>query len=83
MSITDYPKIFEEVRDLLGRFAKTSTLIEEETDLVNDLGLDSLMVMEIVEEVEDTFDISFPLNNLSKIRTVRDFALQIQHELGA
>ncbi len=83
MSTAGYPKIFEGVRGILGRFAKTSTPIEEETELVNDLGLDSLMVMEIVEEVEDTFDISFPLNNLSKIRTVRDFALQIQQELGA
>ena len=83
MPTADYPKILEEIRDLLRRFAKTPVPIEEETELVNDLGLDSLLVMEIVEEVEDTFDISFPLNNLAEIRTVRDFALQIQQELGA
>ena len=83
MSTTDYPKILAEVKAILGRFAKTSAPVEEETELVNDLGLDSLLVMEIVQEVEDVFDISFPLNNLSEIHTVRDFVLQIRQELEA
>jgi acyl carrier protein len=83
MSTTDYPTILAEVQTILGRFAKNPAPLEEETELVNDLGLDSLLVMEIVQEVEDAFDISFPLNNLSEIRTVRDFTLQIQQELEA
>jgi len=37
--------------------------------------------MEIVQEVEDAFDISFPLNDISGIRTVKDFVLQIQKEM--
>jgi acyl carrier protein len=83
MSTTDYPTILTEVQTILGRFARNSAPLEEETELVNDLGLDSLLVMEIIQEVEDAFDISFPLNNLSEIRTVREFALQIQQELEA
>jgi hypothetical protein len=35
--------------------------------------------MEIVEEVEDTFDISFPLN--TGIQTVKDFVMQIQRQI--
>ena len=52
--------------------------IEVETDLVTDLGLDSLKVMKILETVEDNFDISIPLNILPDVRTVEDFVLQIQ-----
>ena len=43
-----------------------------------DLGLDSLKVMTLVEEVEDYFDISIPLNILANVRTIKDFAIQLQ-----
>jgi acyl carrier protein len=79
----DYAEIFEEVKAHLQQFDKAPENIGEETELVNDLGLDSLLVMELVQEVEDAYDISFPLNDLSGIRTVRDFVLRIQQELEA
>ncbi len=47
-------------------------------DLVNDLGLDSLKVMAILETLEDTFDISIPINILPEIRTVEDLVVEIQ-----
>ena len=56
--------------------------LDEDTDLVADLGLDSLKVMKILESVEDRFDISIPLNVLPDARTVKDFALQIQNLNG-
>lgn len=79
----DYAEIFEEVKALLKQFDKIPEDIGEETELANDLGLDSLLVMELVQEVEDAYDISFPLNDLSGIRTVRDFVLRIKQELEA
>lgn len=83
MSTADYGEILEEVRRLLGRVVTSPVRIEEKTELVNDLGLDSLAALQLVEEVEDAFDISFPLNELSRIRTVRDFVLQVQQEIEA
>jgi acyl carrier protein len=83
MSKADYAEIYRKVKEILERFIEFPDGIGEQTELVNDLELDSLRVMEIVEEVEDTFDISFPLNELSGIRTVREFVLQIQQEIGA
>lgn len=47
-------------------------------DLANDLGLDSIKVMEILETIEDTFDILIPINILPEIRTVRDLAVEVQ-----
>jgi acyl carrier protein len=52
--------------------------ITAQTDLVNDLGLDSLKVMEILEILEDTFDISIPINILPGIRTIEDLVVEIK-----
>jgi acyl carrier protein len=71
-------KIMEELTEILKPFAPRGHAISEDTDLVADLGLDSLKVMKIIESVEDSFDISIPLNVLPDVRTVKDFALQIQ-----
>jgi acyl carrier protein len=40
------------------------------SDLVADLGLDSLQVLEVIAELEDRFDISIPLNDVPATRTV-------------
>ncbi len=79
----DYAEIFEAVKAILERFDKVPECIREEMEIVNDLGLDSLRVMELVQEVEDAYDISFTLNELAEIRTVRDFVLRIQKEIEA
>jgi len=52
--------------------------IQEETDFVIDLGFDSLKVMKLVEQVEDHYDISIPLNILPDVRTIKDFVLQLE-----
>jgi acyl carrier protein len=71
-------KILEEVMTILIPFVPQGQQLAEETDMIADLGLDSLKVMKIVENVEDSFDISIPLNILPEVRTVGDFAAQIQ-----
>src|SRR5260221_398285 len=44
--------------------------IKRETSFVNDLGADSLDVVELVMEFEDQFEISIPDEDASKIQTV-------------
>ena len=56
--------------------------VTAELDLVNDLGLDSIKVMEILETLEDSFDISIPINILPGIRTVKDLADEIEKLTG-
>ena len=74
--------ILEEIYSALQPFVPQGLAIDEETDIVADLGLDSLKVMKIVESIEDSLDISIPLNILPEVRTVRDFAQQIQKLIG-
>ncbi len=79
MTTLQYNAIYQQVEVLLQQYAPQQVPIQEDTDLINDLGFDSLRVMEMLHEIEDIFDISYPLNDLSNLRTVKDFALQIQH----
>jgi len=79
MPTPQYAAIFQQVAVLLQEYAPHPVPIHEDTELIDDLGFDSLRVMELLHEVEDVFDITYPLNALSDLRTVKDFVLQIQH----
>jgi len=76
--MSHYDDCLARVLEILGPSAKQRGPVRESSDLVADLGLSSIDVMEVIEQVEDEFDISFPLNNLPDIRTVRDLTLQLE-----
>ncbi len=63
--------IFEQV---LGRPVK----INDRTDIVEDLGMDSLGVMNFVMAIEDFYDISIPLDRIAQIQTVGDLILAVE-----
>ena len=52
------------------------------SDLVADLGFDSLQVLEVIAELEDRFDVSIPLNDLPATRTVGQVVAQLQRLIG-
>jgi len=47
------------------------------SDLVADLGFDSLQVLEVIAELEDRFDVSIPLNDVPTTRTVAQVVAQV------
>ena len=69
--------ILEDVIKLLSQFIKQDAEITESQHLMRDLELDSVMVMELMMELEDHFDISIPLNSLPNVNTVSDLAVEI------
>jgi acyl carrier protein len=52
--------------------------IDEKTDIVEDLGMDSLGVMNFVMAIEDFYDISIPLDRIAQIQTVGDLIHALQ-----
>ena len=72
-------QILDIVKPMVPEDAPSATA---DMDLVNDLGLDSVKVMEILEILEDSFDISIPINILPGISTVNDLAVEIQNLTG-
>ena len=73
----DYSEYLTSIFSLLQPFLKEGVSLSEDTELVTELGLTSLQVMTMIEQIEDHFDISIPLNILPDIRTVRDLAEQL------
>ena len=63
---------FEEITKALEKFRKDDRPIELQTDIALDLNLDSLAVMDLLMQIEESFDISIPLNMIPEIRTVAD-----------
>jgi acyl carrier protein len=53
-----------------------------DSDLVTDLGFDSLQVLELVAELEERFDISIPLDDVPVTRTVRQVVAQVAALVG-
>ena len=53
------------------------------SDLVADLGFDSLQVLEVIAELEDRFDVSIPLNDVPVTRTVAQVVAQVSRLVEA
>ena len=76
MSIS-YEKVLSTAVSIVSRLAMADTDLSADTEMQADIGMTSLQVMELVLEIEEEFDISFPLNRLPDIRTIRDLAQEI------
>ena len=48
-----------------------------DSDLLVDLGFDSVRILEVIAELEDFFDVSIPLNDLPSTRTVAQVVAQV------
>ena len=75
-------KVYHQIVDILHPYVPDGLDINPDTELVADLGLDSLKVMKILENLEDDFDISIPINIIPAVRTVEDLAVEIQKLSG-
>lgn len=67
------------ISDRLGIAADTIT---EKTDLLYELGADSLTLVSLVGDVEDHFDISIEDEELAQLATVGDLAALIERLKG-
>ncbi len=71
--------VMDAIRSVAQERAKELDL---ETNIVLDLGLDSLERMQIAHSLEQTFDGRFPEHVLPEIETVREVAVAIERYLG-
>ena len=62
----------EDISDIFEQVLGHPVDISDNTDIVEDLGMDSLGVMNFVMAIEDFYDISIPLDRIAQIQTVGD-----------
>ena len=58
--------------DMVRAELPNAPAISDQTHIVDDLGLDSVAVMDFVMEIEDRMDVSIPLNKIAEIETLGD-----------
>ena len=78
---------------LLGPTLKSMTLekltsdgavpeLTAQTDLLEDLAMESIQVMDFIADVEDHFDILIEVDQLGTIRTIKDLGVLVEEMMG-
>lgn len=74
--------VFEKVKEII---AENLSLNEDEvimdSHIVDDLGADSLDVMETVMALEEEFDVKFPETDIKEVKTVGDLVRYIEGKI--
>ena len=55
--------------------------VKQDSDLVNDLGLESIRVLDLLMMLEDEYDISIPINILLDVRTPEQLMITLLSHL--
>ena len=72
---------FERVSDNIGkRFELSETKLTEETTW-EEIGADSIDLVDLISELEDEFEISIPDEKIEDLKTVGDVARLIDEEM--
>lgn len=71
---TDYSDILQKLCHHLRQFTGPDVEITPQTDLINQLAIDSVKLLNLIMEIEDEFDISVPINALADVQTVHELA---------
>lgn len=70
-----------DIRDTVITVLKTAlqkpVVLNDDTNIVRDLGLDSVAVMDFVMEIEDRLDISVPLDRIAEVETIGDLVATV------
>ncbi|HTV95979.1 MAG TPA: acyl carrier protein [Steroidobacteraceae bacterium] len=82
--MTDHADSIEaSVIELLAHRVPADTRVTAETRIVGDLGLDSVAVLDFIQDVEDRFDLSIPLERVAEVQTIGELSAAIQTLKGA
>jgi len=69
-----YSQIVAIISEQVDEFAPGAGPFTEATDLTRDVQVDSASIMTLVFNLEESFDVSVPLNELSNVLTIGDLA---------
>ncbi len=74
-------EISARIIELVERHNPKGLSICLETDLTEELEIDSVAAMDLVMEVEEAFDLNIPVNEVADLRTVGDLVELVVREL--
>ena len=72
--------VLEKVKAILSeQFDVEEDKISLETSIINDLGADSLDVVDVLMSIEDEFEVEVPDDEIENIKTVEDLVKYIEN----
>lgn len=75
--------VLEKVKAILSeQFDAEEDTITPETNIADDLGADSLDVVDLLMSIEDEFEIEIPDGEIDNIKTVGDLVSYIEEHMG-
>ena len=72
-------EILVEIKDILSEYVEITRPLTSADRLIDDLGLDSFLIVYFITEIEDCFEIDIPETDF--IVTVKDLCERIQLEI--
>jgi acyl carrier protein len=81
--MSSYEETLAAVVEILQHHIDGERVIKASDHIQNDLGLDSLGIMEVIADVEDRFDVRIPSEHLAGIATVEDVARALDKIRGS
>jgi acyl carrier protein len=80
----DQIMIFEKLKDIIAeQLSVEADEVTMDSNIQDDLGADSLDVVDLITTIEDEFDISIPDEAVEEIKTVGDIANYIEKNTDA
>ncbi len=71
MTDNNYDEIMQLLCDRLSSLTNSELQVTPDTNLISQLSIDSIKLLNLIMEIEDTFDVSIPINALTDVQTVR------------
>ena len=82
--LEEFMEIAQKVKEIISQQLDVDIAqIQEASSFIDDLGADSLAIMELVLALEENFDIDIPDEDTEKIQTVGDAVSYIRERGGA
>lgn len=71
--------VFDKIRDIIvDQLDVEADEVTAESSIIDDLGADSLDVVDLISSVEDEFDVEIPDDKVESIKTVGDIVAYIE-----
>ncbi|WP_202306021.1 acyl carrier protein [Dryocola clanedunensis] len=77
----NHDTVMDYILTCLQGIVESGLVVKPDSDLVNDLGLESIRVMDLLMMLEDKLDISIPINILLDVRTPKQLHDALQPHL--
>lgn len=62
--------VFDKICTLLVPFNRHVIAVNRDTDIAGDMEVDSIAIFDVIMEIEDAYDVTFPMELVSEIATV-------------